>query len=151
MTDRLTAAPGHLDCQPGFLDWPALGRTLLYCTCFALIYPLMGWARTGEMSSAIFFREFAAAEIFGVCIGTMANIIPWRWIESRIAGRKALRWPIHFTILIALATAGTAISGLVLIAIGWVHDYRLFFVDYLPMVILVTLLVGTALLSYETM
>src|SRR5579859_104690 len=137
--------------QPGLVDWRALGRTLFYCTCFALIYPVMGWARTGQMSVAIFLRDFTAAEVFGVCIGSLANVVPWRWIESRIAGRKALRWPIHFAIFIGLAMTGTAISGLVFIPIGWVHDYRLFYFENLPLVILVTLLVGTALLSYETM
>jgi two-component system, LytTR family, sensor histidine kinase AlgZ len=138
------------DSKPGLVDWPGLGRTLLATTCAAFIYPLMHWAQSGEVTFHRFVQEFLAAAIFGTCIGSLANFIPWRWLASRVA-KKPVRWLIQLAILVALAAIGTAISGLIFMRIGWIDRYGQFYLESLPLVTVMTLLVGTALTLYETM
>jgi two-component system sensor histidine kinase AlgZ len=138
------------DRKLGRVDWPGLGRTLLATTCVALVYPIMELTRGGSLTVATFFRDFLAAAIFGACIGTLANFVPWRGIASRLVS-VPMKWLVHFATLLALAAVGTAISGVIFMPIGWVVDYPQFYIANLPIAILFTLLIGTALTLYEIM
>src|SRR6266567_1458647 len=138
------------DCKPKWIDWPGLARTLLATTCAAFIYPLMNWARTGTFTFSRFAQDFLAAAIFGACIGSLANLIPWRWLESRPMA-YAWRWLLQLGVLMVLAVIGTAITGVIFMLIGWVDHFGQFYLENLPIATLMTLLIGTALTIYETM
>src|SRR2546429_449349 len=94
------------DPKPGRLDWPGLGRTLLATTCVARVYPIVALAQGGRLNFGRFVKDFLAAAIFGACIGTLANFVPWRGIESRLTNTP-IRWLAHIATLLALATVGT--------------------------------------------
>jgi two-component system, LytTR family, sensor histidine kinase AlgZ len=140
------------DCKPGRVDWPALGRTLAATTCAAFVYPIMSFAREGKTSFSSFVKDFLAAAIFGACIGSLANFLPWRSLENRF-DKKLVRWIFQFAVLLALAAIGTAITGVIFMLIGWVPVglYGQFYLANLPIATLMTLLIGTALTIYETM
>jgi two-component system sensor histidine kinase AlgZ len=142
----------RVDCdrKVGRIDWPGLGRTLLATTCAALVYPTMEFARSRSLTFADLAQDFLAAAIFGACIGTLANFVPWRGIASRIVS-VPIKWLVHFATLLALAAVGTAISGVIFVLIGWVESYGQFYIQNLPIATLFTLLIGTALTLYEMM
>jgi sensor histidine kinase YesM len=110
----------------------------------------MELARGGSLTFPNFFRDFLAAAIFGACIGTLANFVPWRGIASRLVS-VPMKWLVHFATLLALAAVGTAISGVIFMLIGWVESYGQFYIQNLPIATLFTLLIGTALTLYEMM
>jgi two-component system sensor histidine kinase AlgZ len=147
--DAREPQPG-CDSKPGRIDWRGLGRTLLATTCVAFVFPLMTWAHTARFDSWRFIQEFLASAIFGACIGTLANFVPWKWLESRPIA-PAWKWLALLGILAALAAVGTAISGVIFMRLGWIDDFGQFYLPSLPIATLMTLLIGTALAIYETM
>src|SRR5258708_25851466 len=115
------------DRKLGGVDWPGLGRTLLATTCVAFVYPIMELARGGSLTFASFFRDFLAAEIFGACIGTLANFVPWRGIASRLVS-VPMKWLVHIATLLGLPAVGTPLSGVLFLLIGLVGSYGPFFI-----------------------
>jgi two-component system, LytTR family, sensor histidine kinase AlgZ len=142
------------DRKPERVNWAALGRTLAATTCVAVLYPIMSISRSGYLGVSRMLKDFFAAAIFGACIGSLANFIPWHGLESRLR-KGPVRWLAQTGILVVLAAVGTAICGVIFMLVGWVgpgvEPYGQFYLENLPIATLMTLLVGTALTIYETM
>jgi sensor histidine kinase YesM len=131
-------------------DWVGVGRTVLATTSVSLLFPTLDYG-SGITALPDLFRDFINAWIFSNCIGIPAALVPWQYLESRSQGLA--RWMVRFGILIALAIAGSAAAFGILILIGWLpaHLFVHYYLTRLPTTILLTLLVGIAMIVYESM
>jgi LytS/YehU family sensor histidine kinase len=131
-------------------DWVEVGRTVLAATCVSLLFPSLDWG-SGITAFPVLFRDFVNASIFSNCIGIPATLVPWQYLESRSQGLA--RWMVRFGILIALAIAGSAVANGIFLLIGWLppHFFIRAYLTRLPIAILLTLLVGIAMIVYESM
>ncbi len=131
-------------------DWVGLGRTVLATTCVSLLFPTLDYGN-GLRGFPDLFRDFMNAWIFSNCIGVPAALIPWAYLESR-RQTSLNRWSVRLGLLVALAISGSALADLVLVLIGWLSPHFLvsYYVAKLPIAILLTLLIGLAMIIYET-
>jgi len=132
-------------------DWVGVGRTVLATTCVSLLFPTLDYG-SGLTAFPILFRDFLNASIFSNCIGIPAALVPWQYLESR-PQTGLTRWMVRLGILIALAIVGSAAATGIFVLIGWVppHLFVRYYLTRLPTVILLTLLIGIAMIIYETM
>jgi len=133
-------------------DWPALGRTVLASTLMAACFPVVYFTYGGHLTVSSAIREFFIPWTFANCVAIPANFIPWRWLETRRMQAPA-RWATRIGTLLGLGAVGAALATAIFVLSGLlplkVAGY--FYITDLPIVIVITLLVGTAMVVYETM
>ena len=132
-------------------DWVGVGRTVLATTCVSLLFPTLDWGN-GLTSFPDLFRDFTNAWIFANCIAIPAAMVPWPYLETR-AQTGLSRWALRLGILTALAIAGSAVANGIFLLKGWLSPHRFIsaYLTRLPVAILLTLLIGIALIVYESM
>ena len=133
-------------------DWPALGRTVLVSTLIAACFPVIYFTYTGHLTVASAIREFLIPCTFANCVAIPATFIPWRWLGKRYT-RAATRWAANIGILLILGFVGTALSTAVFVMSGMlpVRVAGHFYLIALPIVIVITVLAGTARIVYDSM
>jgi len=133
-------------------DWPALGRTILGITLVSACFPVIYFTYGGRLTFSTVIIEFFIPWTFGNCIAIPANLIPWKWLETRNVSAGA-RWAMHIAAMLVLGVLGTAlgVTIFVLLRVPSFTSFGASFLGCLPIVLVMTLLVGTAMIVYETM
>lgn len=126
-------------------------RVLIADTAIALVVPFLELTFNPATSFHRMLTSFGFSAIYSNTIGGLANImVPKMW---PVMGRykKPIRWILRVAVLIAIAIAGSLISDLVFIALGWIpaREFRLEFSSSLKIAILLTLAIGLTVSVYE--
>lgn len=133
-------------------DWPALGRTVLASALIAACFQVIYFTYGGQLTVFSAIREFFIPWTFANCVAIPAQFIPWRRLETRRVP-AAGRWATRIGVLLGLGAVGAAMATTIFVVVGLLplkvagHYY----ITDLPVVTVITLLVGTAMIVYETM
>src|SRR2546426_5716075 len=117
-------------------DWPRLGRTVLATTLISACFPVIYFTYGGHVTIVSALLNFLVPWIFANCVAIPANLIPWKWLETRNLSVVA-RWATRIGVLLCLGFVGTALGSAILVLLGLIPLKSLgrFYVNDLPIVL----------------
>lgn len=132
-----------------FMRRTILGIILVLPAVAALVVMLFlttGHARISETGT-----RFMGAFIYTVCIGGPSAIV-LTWMNFRYAERLG-RWMIPAEVigLVIMAGLGCALAAYIVTLLGFSHSYRSELLESLPFSILISLMVGLTMSTYQTL
>ena len=133
-------------------DWPGLGRTVLASTLIAACFPVIYFTYGGQLTVRSGLLQFFVPWTFSNCISIPANCIPWKWLETRRLPAP-VRWLMRIGVLLSLGVIGSALATAIFMTLRVLplENAERFYVTNLPIVLVITMLVGTAIGVYERM
>jgi len=136
----------------GLVNWKSLGRSILSSTLVAACFPVIYFTYNGHLTLKSALIEFFVPWTFANCVSIPANLVPWNRLDVFLQLNRA-KWAARIAVLLGLGVLGNALGIAIFVLVRLIPpgDFPRTFISDLPIVLTMTLLIGTAMIIYEEM